>query len=158
MKFWITGGVNNRKLEAQVGRALTDGSAIIHFEYTNAGNNYTNATYTITGAGYGAVVANATYVNGALFEVRLRNPDDGSTYNTDDVNNDGVLNDPDTVGGRGYVFSENTAQGGTATTITPFNTETANSSKIRRYESCYYSRNRCWTICTNYKLQSQEQK
>ena len=25
---------------------------------------------------------------------------------------------PDTVGGRGYVFSENTAQGGNATTIT----------------------------------------
>ena len=40
------------------------------------------------------------------------------TYNTEDVNNDGVLNDPDVVGGRGYVFSENTAQGGTATTIT----------------------------------------
>ena len=37
---------------------------------------------------------------------------------------------PDVVGGRGYVTSENTAQGGTATTITPFlNTETANSSK-----------------------------
>ena len=108
----ITGGVNNRKTEAQVGRALTDGSAIIHFEYTNAGNNYTNATYTITGAGYGAVIANANYGNNALFEVRLRNPDDGSTYNTEDTNNDGLLNDPDTVGGRGYVTSENTAQGG----------------------------------------------
>ena len=39
------------------------------------------------------------------------------------------LNDPDTVGGRGYVFSENTAQGGNATTITLSNTETANSTK-----------------------------
>ena len=125
----ITGGVNNRKLEAQVGRALTDGSKIIHFEYTNAGNNYTSASYTITGAGYGAVVASSNAVNGGIFEVRLRNPDDGSTYNTDDVNNDGALNDPDVVGGRGYVSSENTAQGGTATTITLSNTETANSSK-----------------------------
>ena len=125
----ITGGVNNRKTEAQVGRALTDGSAIIHFEYTNAGNNYTNASYTVSGAGYGAVIANANYGNNALFEVRLRNPDDGSTYNTEDTNSDGLLNDPDTVGGRGYVTSSNTAQGGTASTIILSNTETANSSK-----------------------------
>ena len=125
----ITGGVNNRKTEAQIGRALTDGSAIIHFEYTNAGNNYTNASYTVSGAGYGAVIANANYGNNALFEVRLRNPDDGSTYNTEDTNSDGLLNDPDTVGGRGYVTSSNTAQGGTASTIILSNTETANSSK-----------------------------
>ena len=125
----VTGGVNNRKLEAQVGRALTDGSSIIHFEYTNAGNNYTNATYTISGAGYGAVIANANAVNNGIFEVRLRNPDDGSTYNTSDVDNDGVLNDPDVIGGRGYVSSENTAQGGNATTIILSNTETANSTK-----------------------------
>ena len=113
-----TGGVNNRKLEAQVGRALTDGSAIIHLEYTNAGNNYTNSTYTISGDGYGAVVANGNYVNGGLFEVRLRNPDDGSTYNEKDTNNDGLLNDADSIGGRGYSSSENSAQGGNATTIT----------------------------------------
>ena len=125
----ITGGVNNRKTEAQIGRALTDGSKIIHFEYTNAGNAYTNATYTISGAGYGAIIANANYGNNSIFEVRLRNPDDGSTYNTTDTNSDGLLNDPDTVGGRGYVFSENTAQGGNASTITLSNTETANSTK-----------------------------
>ena len=125
----ITGGVNNRKLEAQVGRALTDGSAIIHFEYTNAGNNYTSASYTVSGAGYGAVIANANYVDNALFEVRLRNPDDGSTYNAEDTNSDGLLNDPDTVGGRGYETSSNTAQGGNTSTITLSNTETANSSK-----------------------------
>ena len=51
------------------------------------------------------------------------------TYNTDDVNNDGVLNDPDVVGGRGYVFSENTAQGGNSNNYYTFNTETANSSQ-----------------------------
>ncbi len=125
----VTGGVNNRKLEAQVGRALTDGSAIIHFEYTNAGNNYTSASYTVSGAGYGAVIANANYVDNALYEVRLRNPDDGSTYNAEDTNSDGLLNDPDTVGGRGYETSSNTAQGGNTSTITLSNTETANSSK-----------------------------
>jgi hypothetical protein len=125
----ITGGVDNRKSEAQIGRALTDGSAIIHFEYTNAGNNYTNSSYTITGNGYGAVISGGNYVNNGIFEVRLRNPDDGSTFNETDVNQDGSLNDPDTIGGRGYVSSENTAQGGNATTITLSNTETANSTK-----------------------------
>jgi len=125
----VTGGVNNRKTEAQIGRALTDGSSIVHFEYTNAGTAYTSGTYTITGNGYGAAVASANVVNNGIFEVRLRNPDDGSTYDTNDVDNDGVLNDPDTIGGRGYVSSENTAQGGGTSSITLSNTETANSSK-----------------------------
>jgi hypothetical protein len=124
-----TGGVNNRKLEAQIGRALTDGSAIIHFEYTNAGNNYSNSTYTISGDGYGAVIANGNYVDGGLFEVRLRNPDDGSTYNEKDTNNDGLFNDADSIGGRGYSSSENTAQAGNTTQITLSNTETANNTK-----------------------------
>ena len=79
--------------------------------------------------GYGAVVANGNYVNGGLFEVRLRNPDDGSTYNEKDTNNDGLLNDADSIGGRGYSSSENSAQGGNATTITLSNTETANNTK-----------------------------
>ena len=124
-----TGTINNRKLEAQIGRALTDGSEIIHFEYTNAGNNYTSATYSITGNGFGAVVSGANVVNGGVFEVRRRNPDDGSTFNTEDVDNDGTLNDPDTLGGRGYVSSANTAQGGDTTSITLSNTETANNTK-----------------------------
>jgi hypothetical protein len=124
-----TGGVNNRKLEAQIGRALTDGNQIIHFEYTNAGNNYSSSTYTISGDGYGAVVANGNYVNNGLFEVRLRNPDDGSSYNEKDTNSDGLFNDSDSIGGRGYSSSENTAQAGNATTITLSNTETANSTK-----------------------------
>ena len=124
-----TGGVNNRKTEAQIGRALTDGTAIIHFEYTNAGNNYSNSTYTISGDGYGAVVANGNYVNNGLFEVRLRNPDDGSSYNEKDTNSDGLLNDADSIGGRGYSSSENTAQAGNTTSITLSNTETANSTK-----------------------------
>jgi hypothetical protein len=125
----ITGGVNNRKLEAQVGRTLTDGDEIIHFEYSNAGNNYTSATYTISGNGFGASVDSANVVNGGIFEVRGRNPDDGSTFSETDVNNDGVLNDPNTVGGRGYETSANTAQAGNTTTLTLSNTETANNSK-----------------------------
>jgi hypothetical protein len=124
-----TGGVENRKLEAQVGRGLTDGSQIIHLEYTNAGNNYTSATYTISGDGYGAVVANANVVNNGVFEVRLRNPDDGSTYNAKDTNSDGLFNDADSIGGRGYSSSENTAQAGNTTQITLSNTETANNTK-----------------------------
>ena len=125
----ITGTVNNRKLEAQIGRALTDGSEIIHFEYTNAGNNYTSGTYTISGNGYGAVIDNANVVNNGIFEVRLKNPDDGSTFSETDLDGDGTLNDADTVGGRGYSTSSNTAQAGSTTTITLSNTETANNTK-----------------------------
>ena len=102
---------------------------IIHFEYTNAGNNYTSSTYTISGDGYGAVVANGNYVNNGLFEVRLRNPDDGSSYNEKDTNSDGLFNDSDSIGGRGYSSSENTAQAGNTTSITLSNTETANNTK-----------------------------
>jgi len=125
----ITGGVNNRKTEAQVGRALTDGSEIIHLEFTNAGNNYTNSTYTISGAGFGASVANGNYVDGGVFEIRRRNPDDGSTFSETDVDGDGTLNDADTLGGRNYVTSANTAQDGDTTSITLSNTETANNTK-----------------------------
>ena len=125
----VTGGVNNRKLEAQIGRALTDGSEIIHFEYTNAGTNYTSATYTISGDGYGAAVTSANVVNGGIFEVRLRNPDDGSTYSDTDTDGDGLLNDSTSLGGRGYETAANTAQGGNTTTITLSNTETANNTK-----------------------------
>ena len=125
----ITGGVQNRKLEAQIGRGLTDGSKVINLEYTNAGNNYSSGTYTISGDGYGAVVNAAVVRNGGVFEVRLRNPEDGSSYNASDTNNDGLFNDIDSVGGRGYSSSANTAQAGNATQITISNTETANNTK-----------------------------
>jgi len=117
----VNGGVENRKLEAQVGRVLTDGNKIINLEYTNAGVNYSSSTYTLTGNGYGAVVANGVYRNGGIFQVRLRNPNDGSTLDTD--------GNSTSSGGNGFQTSSNTAQAGTASQITLSNTETANNTK-----------------------------
>jgi len=117
----ITGTIDNRKLEAQIGYVLTDGNEVLHVEYTNAGQDYTTATYGISGAGFGAAVDSANVVNGGIFEVRLRNPDDGSTYNDD--------GEADSFGGRGFNTNTNTAQAGTTTTITLSNTEVAESAE-----------------------------
>ena len=117
----ISGTIDNRKLEAQIGYVLTDGEEILHLEYTNAGQDYTTATYQITGNGFGATVDAAQPVNGGVFEVRLRNPDDGSTVDAD--------GNPDTFGGRGYLTNTNTAQAGDTTTITLSNTETAEAAE-----------------------------
>jgi len=116
----ITGKVDNQKLEAQITNVLTDGDEIIHVEYLNAGQGYTgDATdvYTFTGNGFGAAASSGNVTNDAIFELRIRNPDDGST-----VDEDG---DVDTFGGRGYNTSTNTAQSGDTTSITLSNTETA---------------------------------
>ena len=117
----VTGTIDNRKLEAQIGYVLTDGDEILHLEYTNAGQNYTTADYTITGNGFGAAVSAANTVNGGVFEVRLRNPDDGSTYDAD--------GNADSFGGRGYNTNTNTAQAGDTTTITLSNTEVAEAAE-----------------------------
>jgi hypothetical protein len=117
----ITGSINNRKLEAQIGYVLTDGDEILHLEYTNAGINYTEATYTITGNGFGAETDTAQVTDGGVFEVRLRNPDDGSTYDAD--------GEPDSFGGRGFNTNANTAQDGDTTSITLSNTEVAESAE-----------------------------
>ena len=113
----IEAQVDNRKLEALITNVLTDGNEIIHFEYSNAGQDYTTATYGVSGAGFGAAISSANVVNGGIFEVRLRNPDDGSTYDDD--------GNADSFGGRGFNTSTNTAQGGNTTSITLSNTETA---------------------------------
>jgi len=117
----ITGTIDNRKLDAQIGYVLTDGDEILHVEYTNAGQGYTTATYGISGSGFGAAVDTINTQNGGVFEVRLRNPDDGSTYNDD--------GEADSFGGRGYNTNTNTAQDGTTTSITLSNTEVAEAAE-----------------------------
>jgi hypothetical protein len=113
----IEGNIDNQKLEAQITNVLTDGEAIIHVEYSHAGQDYTAATYGFSGAGFGAAVSAANVVTGGINEIRLRNPDDGSTY---DANGNA-----DSFGGRGFNTSTNTAQAGTTTQITLSNTESA---------------------------------
>ena len=63
--------VNNRSTEAQIANVITDGENILAFEYSNAGEAYTAATYGVTGTGTGAAITSANVVNGGIFQIRL---------------------------------------------------------------------------------------
>ena len=114
----ITASVNNRSLDAQISRVLVSGSEIIHLEYSNAGREYTTATYNFTGPGFGAAVSSANIENGGVFEVRLRNQADGSTVG-------------DTFGGEGYISNANVGQSGDTTTLTLSATEAATAASYQ---------------------------
>ncbi len=99
----IIGQINNRTGQATVAQVFTNGSNnLVAFEFGNAGENYTSATYAVTGAGNGASVLNLETRHGAVFEARvIDNPTDGID-----------------AGGSGYVSVFNNAQSGDLTTIT----------------------------------------
>jgi len=67
--------VNNRENEAQVIQAFAGGNAdeILVFEYSNAGQHYTEAAADIVGAGDFAAVSYSDFRSGAMFEGRLIN-------------------------------------------------------------------------------------
>ena len=98
----ISALVYNRSTQATVGLAFTNGTGIINFEFNNAGNNYTNPSYTFTGTGLGVIVDNSNIRNAAIFEIRSTDP-----------TNSGF------PGGNSYYTSLNVAQTGSSTgTIT----------------------------------------
>jgi hypothetical protein len=70
----------NRNNEAIVSEAFAGGSndELLIFEYANAGEQYTNATATITGAGANANVEYTDFRDGGIFEERLISPDGSS--------------------------------------------------------------------------------
>jgi hypothetical protein len=70
----ISALVYNRSTQATVGLAFTNGSRLINFEFNNAGNNYTNPSYTVTGTGLGVVIDNSNIRNAAIFEIRSTDP------------------------------------------------------------------------------------
>jgi hypothetical protein len=98
----ITGLVDNRSTEADIRNVLTNGSQVLALEYGNAGIDYTEATYTISGTGSGATPdVTGEIRSGALFNLRLTDPGDSSG-----------------PGGEGYITASNLAQEGTSTSIT----------------------------------------
>jgi hypothetical protein len=102
----VTGTVNNRNTEATVGNVYVDGDQILAFEFENAGQDYSSATYTISGPGINAAAVGDEIRFGGVFEARLTDPGDSSG-----------------PGGTGYITSSNLAQAGTTTQITLANTE-----------------------------------
>jgi len=105
-----TAVVDNRlQFEAVIDRIVTDGSALTQFEFTNAGIDYTEVTYVITGGGLGGSVQQDEFRDDAVFEVRMLDLVEDST---DAEEADGNF------GGFGYITNSNTAQGGTSTSVT----------------------------------------
>jgi hypothetical protein len=105
----ITATVNNRNLEAQIAFAFTNGSNILRLEYSNAGTNYTSATYTFAGTGVNAAATADEFRDNAVFEARI------------------VDLDSTNEGGANYKVASNTAQSGTATAITLSASDTESS-------------------------------
>jgi len=102
--------VDNKSYTADVGSVLTDGiDKLFQYEYDNAGSDYTEITWTVSGGGAGASVEQDDFRDGAVFQVRLiDNVDDSATAPEVDGN----------IGGIGYISNANTAQSGTTTQLT----------------------------------------
>jgi hypothetical protein len=102
--------VDNKSYLADVGSVITDGvDKIWQFEYDNAGSDYTEVSWTVSGGGAGASVEQDDFRDDAVFQVRLiDNVDDSTTAPEADGN----------LGGSGYLSNANTAQSGTTTQLT----------------------------------------
>ena len=102
--------VDNTAFRATVGSVITDGlDRIWQFEYDNAGTDYTELSWSVSGGGTGIEVEQDDFRDGAVFQVRLLdNVDDSTTAPEADGN----------YGGSGYISNANTAQSGTTTQLT----------------------------------------
>jgi hypothetical protein len=102
--------INNRAFLAEVGTVLTNGTeTILQFEYNNAGQDYSELVWSITGSGSGALAEQDDFRDGAVFNVRMvDNTEDSALAPEVDGN----------FGGTEYLSNANTAQGGTTTQLT----------------------------------------
>ena len=109
-----TGVVDNKfQFQATIGNVTTDGG-FLGLEFDNAGNDYTEVEFTLTGGGLNAAAEADEFRDDAVYQVRLlQNAEDGF---------DGEF------GGQGYVTNSNTAQGGGATSITLAATDSETST------------------------------
>jgi hypothetical protein len=102
--------VDNRfQFEAVIDRIVTDGSALTQFEFTNAGIDYTEVTYVITGGGLNGSVQQDEFRDDAVFELRMLDLVEDSTNAEEATGN---------FGGFGYITNSNTCQGGSSTSVT----------------------------------------
>jgi len=100
-----TGIVDNlTQFKATVGNVTTDGSALIALEFDNAGINYSEADFLLTGGGITADSEADEFRDDAVYQIRLLQ-----------LAADGLDGE---FGGQGYVTNSNTAQAGTTTSLT----------------------------------------
>jgi hypothetical protein len=95
---------NSQQFKAIIESVFTGNGTLLNFEFGNAGKDYTEVDYVITGGGINASIEGNEFRNDAVFEIRL--------LDNAPVGSDGM------AGGFGYVTNSNTAQGGTTTAIT----------------------------------------
>jgi hypothetical protein len=110
-----TGVVDNVfQFVATVGSVSTNSQQFLGLEFDNAGIDYTEAEFILTGGGINAVAEVDEFRDDAVFQVRLLQlAADGA---------DGEF------GGQGYITNANTAQGGTSTSITLAATDSESST------------------------------
>ena len=86
--------LNNRGEDAFITNVVTDGAdEVLRIEFANAGTNYTNANWGISGAGFNAAATGDEFRDYGVFETRLVDLDDGYGF-----------------GGEGYLTAANAAQ------------------------------------------------
>jgi hypothetical protein len=107
----LVAAVNNRTGQAIISAAFAGqaNNKILKLEYANAGQGYSTASYTFSGAGIGASVVADEFRDNAVFEARVT----GSTI---------------AAGGSFYITAGNQAQGGNNTSITLASNDTNNSA------------------------------
>jgi hypothetical protein len=109
-----TAVVDNRfQFKATIGNVFTNGSNLLRFEFDNAGIDYTNSTYVLTGGGVGASVISNEFRDNGVYQVRLIEtaPSGAGQF-----------------GGEGYLTNSNTAQAGSSSSITLANTDGESST------------------------------
>ena len=109
--------VNTRTGQAKVAAAFAGevNDEILALEFSNAGQNYTYATYNISGAGVNASVRQEEFRDDAVFEALVKTaPGDAGA----------------TIGGQGYSQIGNNAQRGTATSITLATNDSSTEAKL----------------------------
>jgi hypothetical protein len=92
------------QFKATIASVYTNGSAMLAFQFENAGIDYTEVNYNLLGGGIGASVEADEFRDNGVFQVRLlENAPEGE---------DGEF------GGRDYLTNSSTAQGGSSTSLT----------------------------------------
>ena len=92
---------NNTQYRATISNVLTDNASLLQVEFNHAGNDYTEATYNVFGAGSGEEIVADEFRDNALNYVLV------------DQNADATID----LGGKGYIVASNVAQTGSTTGI-----------------------------------------
>ena len=97
----ILANVDNKSKEAEVGIVHNNGNEIMAIAYSNAGQTYTNATFTVAGSGANASLTMSDFRDGAVSNVKVA-----------------TLGDSSIPGGLNYTSIVGGAQTGDTTSIT----------------------------------------